>query len=300
MGNVNVMAQNLKFGKPSQADWDFTAWKQTPDAEAVVLCKTMKAEYRLAGDANMYSASSPNLSMRSQMMASSGSLSISPDNTTMTYDVKMRLKILKDSGAGYANVDIVYFDDKNEKNSHDEFYSLKVVTFDNVNGKVKRTVVPNTAFKDERIDDHYRVRHIVVPGVKAGTIVEYQYQLFSPRYAFLYDWQLEEMIPVVYTKCEMNIPAFLNYDMQIPTDGLVKKSVMASSVMLENVNIDLQAPKQCHSNSYVIESSNTLPYVAAQRGLPEDFAKVHAKLKNSSDVSIEQLPKGKRHIMFNP
>lgn len=299
LGSVVADAQNLKFGKPSKEEWDFKAWDETPDAEAVVLCKTLKTQYHLRGESRVYDADMPNLSAQSRFDNTFG-MGIGPGNTTMTYEVKLRTKILKDSGAGYANVDIVYFDDKDKKDDHDEFYSLKVMTFEMVNGKVKRKLVSNATFKDERIADRYKVRHIVVPDVKAGMIVEYQYTLFSPRFAFLYDWQLEEKIPVVYTRCDMEIPAFLNFDMKVPISSAVKRSVKAGTVTVEHQTIDLQAPKLCRTNIYLIESEKILPFAESTSGVKKEMANIHAKLKNKIDVPLEPLPAGKRHIMLNP
>jgi len=299
--NVNIEAQNLKFGKPTEDEWKFTEWAESPGAEAVVLCKTQKVEYSLRGNGSMYDTNRPTLTT-STTLGSQDNMSISPQNTALTYDVKMRVKILKDSGKGYANVDIIYYNDGFDKLNYDEISSIEVTLFDKVDGKVKRTRISKATFTDERLDEHFMVRHIKVPEAKAGSIIEYKYELYSGRYAFLFDWQLEEKIPVMYSRCEMEIPAFLDYNMKVPLHPCVTKSVKAGTIVIPSPSIDLSAPKQCRSNKFLIESRNVKPFKEADAELrvQKDFVQVHAELLNQVDSKIVPLPTGKRHITLNP
>ena len=45
---ANAQFPNEKFGKPSSAEWDFVGWGDAVDADAIILCKTMKASYVLS------------------------------------------------------------------------------------------------------------------------------------------------------------------------------------------------------------------------------------------------------------
>ena len=38
---------NEKFGKPSDLEWEYKGWGDAIDADAIVLCKTMKVTYEL-------------------------------------------------------------------------------------------------------------------------------------------------------------------------------------------------------------------------------------------------------------
>jgi len=301
MGIVGINAQNLKFGKPSQAEWEFASMPEVPDAEAVILCKTVKVEYHLRGDFRMYDT--PNMEISSSnLVGNVQNQGINEDNTSLTYEVKMRTKILKDSGKGYANVDVIYYNDAHDNHNYDEFYSMNVVVFDMVNGKMKRSRVASNSFKDERVNDNFVVRHIQVPNVKAGSIVELQYQLFSKRYSYLYDWQLEENIPVVYSRCEMEIPAFLTFNMQVPIHPSITNSVKGGTITLENSSVDLSAPKQCRSNKYLIECRDAMPFNPNEKRAEANkgFVSIRPQLLNKIDTPNVQLPSGKRHLMVNP
>lgn len=304
-------AQNTKFGKPSQLDWSMVGWSEAPDAEAIVLCKTLNVEYELQSDFRSYDNSTSELSAESVAYGGAGiNKFISEDKITMTYSVKMRTKILKDSGAKYANLDIVYYWEEKDRTHNDDISSLSIVVFDNSTGKVKKRKLNSSCWTEERLDANYMVRHIRVADVKAGDIIEYQYDLTSRRATFLYDWQVQEDIPVLYTKCEMNIPAFLTFNMNVPVHPFVKSKVEEASVTLPQEISDLQAPKKVKSNYYTIESRDMLPKAldlqrrqsetpAATVGGEGDFEALKAILSIKAEAPVP-MPKGKRHIMINP
>ena len=45
---ANAQLPNEKFGKPSSQEWEFQGWGDGFDADAVILCKTMKATYQIS------------------------------------------------------------------------------------------------------------------------------------------------------------------------------------------------------------------------------------------------------------
>ena len=74
-----VEAQNLKFGKPTDEELSMTVYEQDKDASAVVLCQLTDVGYTM--DFHNY---------------------------FVDYYVKTRIKVLKDEGRDYANVNIIY------------------------------------------------------------------------------------------------------------------------------------------------------------------------------------------------
>ncbi len=298
-------AQNTKFGKPSQQDWDMQAWGEAPDAEAVILCKMLEISYNLQGAFSQYDSSNPDLSADNVSTAGVNN-AVSSKLTTLTYKVKMRIKILKDSGKGWGNIDIVYYDDEQDFNSRDELNDLSVTLFKNENGKIKKTKYGKQSYSDERLTDKYLVRHIRLSDVEAGNIIEYQYELHSSRPFFLYDWYVQDDIPTMYTSCVMNIPYYINFNMEVPTIANVKSDVKASSILIQQQLSDLQAPKNCKSNLYTITSRDLVPWrqMAIKDQKIADLVNgpfnVHAVIKNKIATAPAPMPEGKRHIMLNP
>lgn len=298
---------NLKWGKPSQTEWSLQAWGEAPDAEAVVLCRTMDVNYQISRQFSSYSNADTELSISSVEFLGNNDNS----NVRATYENKLRIKILKDSGTGYANIDIIYLNDEADSKIYDELERVKVTVFSqNEKGKVSRRYLKNDTFKEDRVDAHYKVLHVIVPDVKAGDIIEYQYAISSTRVAFLYDCSFQEEIPVLYAKCDMNIPAFIQFDMKVPVHPFIKSKVERGSINGEQGLGDMQAPKSYPSNHYVIEGHDILPKgLDLQRNNPEiEAAKVSsepgkimhtiATIKSAS-AKPAPMPQGKNHIMIN-
>lgn len=257
---MTATAQNAKFGKPTKEEWDLTSVDFAPNAEAVVLYKSVDVTYTLSGAFSALGSGGEGSLDDNHFAASGTNKYISPEGTNMTYDVKVRTKILKDSGVGYSTMDIIYLNDKTDMNINDDLYELNVVVLSNVNGKVKKKKVSSSNIKDERIDDYYSVRHIRIPDVKVGDIIEYQYKLFSNRITYIYDTQLQENIPVLYSKCRMDIPYLLQFDVNKPEIPNVTASATLGQALIKSPNNDLQLPRKCVTNVFTIEARNLPAY----------------------------------------
>ena len=77
LGWTTIEAQNLKFGKPTDEEMQMTVYEQDPEAEAVVLCQLTNVSYTM------------------DML-----------DFLVDYEVKTRIKILKEEGKEYANITI--------------------------------------------------------------------------------------------------------------------------------------------------------------------------------------------------
>lgn len=305
----HAQTPNTKWGKPSQMEWDLLAWGEAPDAEAIVLNRTMEVSYEITNQFMPYNNMNTELSLSS--IANLGT----NDNKFMsvTYENKLRIKILKDTGANYANLDILYLDDADDPRLIDELSRVKVTIFSkNEKGKVARRMIKNESFKNDRINAHYSVFQVRIPNVKAGDIIEYQYTITSTRVTFLYDSSFQEEIPVLYAKCDMDIPALLQFDMKVPIHPFIKSKVEQGVVRATQVTGDMQAPKSYPSNHYIIEGHDILPKgLDLQRNDPSiEKAKVNtspgrimktfAIIKNVPNTAISLIPEGKSHLMINP
>ena len=160
---------------------------------------------------------------------------------------------------------------------------MKVTVFTkNEKGKVEKKNINTKSFVKERIDDHYMVMHIAVPDVQAGSIIEYQYNITSTRPAFLYDWVFQECIPTVRSKCDIDIPAFLQFKMNAPIHKLIKSSVEVGHLAYDTNRADLKRGKSCPTNHYIITGDYILP---ESEVLDDNQEKVDNK-KEASDAKV--------------
>ena len=248
-----VVAQNGRFGKPSQEEWELTSVDYAPDASAVVLYKSVDVQYNVSSEFMNRCLNGGTLD--GDGFAPSATVKyFSPDGSSILYEVKVRIKILKDTGAEYASMDIVTYNEKEDMFLLDDYHNMSVVVFNKVDGKVKKRKIRD--FKDERLNDHYFIRHVRVPDVKAGDIIEYQYKLFSNRITYIYNTQMQEGVPVLYSGCRMEVPYFLQFNVNKPEHPNVKADVRLGGIMVERPSNDRQAPKRCASNVYEIEARN--------------------------------------------
>ncbi len=256
---ANAQLPNEKFGKPSNLEWDFNGWGEAIDADAIILCKTMNATYQLSDQVENYNRT--DIEVNWDNVLDFGKNQLDDSNILVRYEIGLRLKILKPEGAKHANIDITYFNADDEKVfNHDNLEDLKIKVFSkNEKGKVVSKKVDTSKFTTERVDDNYVVMHVVVPDVQAGSIIEYQYKITSIRPTYLYDWVFQESIPTVRSKCDIQIPAFLQFNMNVPINKLIKANVEVGHIAYDMNRPDLKKPKTCITNHYTIVGDYILP-----------------------------------------
>lgn len=289
IGMTHAQLPNEKFGKPSSMEWDYKGWGAAVNADAIVLCKTMKVTYQLSDQVFTTNQSDPDMSLDN--LADFSRNMIDDANILVKYEVGLRTKILKAEGARHANIDITYYHLNDPKfYSADEVTDLKVKVFSkNEKGKVVKRNVNTDGFVRERVDDNYMVIHVDVPDVQEGSIVEYQYNITSVRPTFLYDWVFQECIPTVRSKCDIDIPAFLQFQMNAPIHKLIKSSVQAGRLAYDTNRPDLKRGKSCITNHYVIVGDYILPEDEQVAVFTSKIAMPHVTLPAA-------IPQGSTHL----
>lgn len=287
---ANAQLPNEKFGKPSSMEWEFNGWGEATNADAIILCKTMKATYQLSDQVSNFNQLSD---ISSDNLGDFSKNQIDDSNILVKYEVRLRTKILKPEGAGHANIDITYFDpESNKKLIFDDLSDLKIKVFTkNEKGKVVKRNINTDGFQKERVDDNYMVLHVIVPDVQPGSIVEYQYNITSTRSAFLYDWVFQECIPTLRSKCDIEIPAFLQFNMNAPIDKLIKANVEVGHLAYDTNRSDMKRGKTCTTNHYTIVGDYILP--------EHQSSKIGAFTSQIATPNISRpayLPEGRTHL----
>ena len=300
---ANAQLPNEKFGKPSNLEWEYVGWGDATEADAIILCKTMKVSYELTDQFGSMTENVTELNMDNMQFL--GNNRIDESGIIVNYEVKLRTKILKPEGAKHANIDITFNEGDLEKNnnSFDEMTDLKIRVFTkNEKGKVEKKNINTDKFVKERINDAYVVLHVVVPDVQPGSIIEYSYKLRSPRASFIYDWAFQEDIPTLRSKCDLEIPAFLKFNMNVPINNLIKSNVEPGMITYDQNRADMKAAKRCRTNHYTIIGDNILPEgQALKHNQGGNDAKEQAKIANFTSQIIEReqptyLPNGVTHL----
>ena len=286
---ANAQLPNEKFGKPSSMEWEFNGWGDAVNADAIILCKTMTATYQLS---DQVFSNTQGSDFGFDNLQDFSKNEIDDSSILVKYEFRLRTKILKPEGAKHANIDITYYDPDNNKNvSFDELSDLKVRVFNkNEKGKVEKKNVNTASFVKERVDANYVVVHVVVPDVQVGSIIEYQYNITSPRPTYLYDWVFQDCIPTVRSKCDIDIPAFLQFKMNAPINKLIKSSVEVGHIAYDTNRPDMKKGKSCATNHYKIIGDYILP-------TDEKIAVFTSQIITPKVTPPAEMPQGSTHLI---
>jgi hypothetical protein len=121
---------------------------------------------------------------------------------------KFRAKILSTKGFDIAEVVINLFV---TGMTEEKIIGLKASTYNLENGKVIETELDkNTLFK-EKLDDNNVLKKFTFPAIKAGSIIEYSYQLTSPHFINLRPWSFQDKYPVLWSEYNLAVPDFFTF-----------------------------------------------------------------------------------------
>jgi hypothetical protein len=122
-------------------------------------------------------------------------------------EVTAKIKIYKKEGYDYATVQVPYYTGGQTV----RIYFEDAATFNLVGNKVERTKLKSDGEFEEKINENYSGKKIVLPNVKEGSIVEYKYTLRTPYITFFPDWYFQHQIPVNNVKFDVLIPEYFKY-----------------------------------------------------------------------------------------
>jgi hypothetical protein len=198
-----------------------TVYEDDKDAPAVVLCQLTTVGYTM----DFY-------------------------NYLVDYNVKTRIKVLKDEGKEYANVSIIYIDNMDEQFAQENIEDFKAVAYNMENGKVKKTRIGMEKIYKERIDKDYMRAKIAIPQVKAGTVIEYEYKLHSNVFYHIYDWEAQKDIPVVYTNYRLEIPTIFIFNVETAGIQQLNSTVTQGVLNYQVASGDMAKKYQRYTNIY--------------------------------------------------
>ena len=300
---MTVAAQdnvNMKFGKPTKEEMQMTVYEADPDAEAVVLCRLTDVEY-----------------------------TVQTASYLVDYREKCRIKVLKPNGARFAKVVVPYQMNMSVGNnvnglkvtgfalpkpggSSDSYFEgeagsmtegtfgtdadesvedIKAVAFNMENGKVVKTTLKKSDIVNKKIDEQNYQVEFTVPGVKEGTVIEYEYNIHSQIFWELRDWYAQCEIPVVYAKLDMNIPNYLIFNIEDHGIQRLTCTCTVGSLKYKVETDPLANPMWVNTNHYVYLGKNLM-------GMPKDdyvwnaqdyWAGITAELKQYRLLGMTQM-----------
>ena len=169
-----------KFGKISQAEADMKTCTFDALAEAVVLFDVGKSSF-----------------IRSE------------NGYEVEFRRITRIKILKEGGVKYAEVEIPYY---HQDGNYESVKDISARTYEITDGRISQTTeLDLSSIFVEKMSENWNMKKFALPNVKPGTIIEYTYTIYSPYHFNLHDWEFQWRIPVIYSEYETRMIPFYEY-----------------------------------------------------------------------------------------
>ena len=118
-----------------------------------------------------------------------------------------KIKILNDDGKDHATVKIYIYNDKNK--TREKVKRLKALTY---NKNEPKYFLNSKKVYTKTINDHWKEVTFTFPNVKAGSVLEYQYDLESKFFFNFTGWDFQSDIPKIYSEFHASIPGNWRYN----------------------------------------------------------------------------------------
>jgi hypothetical protein len=177
---ANAQYTPPKLTIPSLGEVAMKTWPSDTIAEAVVLSDQGESRF---------------------FITSSNGLEIQFNRST-------KIKILKEAGVGYGNVEIPIYHDK-EETERVEFLQGNVYNIEN--GGMQATPFDAKQVYEEKISNNWSVKKFALPNVKAGSLIEYSYAIITPFKFKLPEWEFQWEIPVLKSRYTLGAVPFYEY-----------------------------------------------------------------------------------------
>ena len=124
------------------------------------------------------------------------------DNYNLVFDRRVRIKILKEKGIAYGNVEIPYY-------SKDGFETITnvegvVLSLDGNNQETWKQLRRSDVFRTQ-VNERVSLVKFALPDVKVGSILEYHYQSTSKHYGGLENWYFQSELPTLLSSFYLTV-----------------------------------------------------------------------------------------------
>lgn len=184
---ITAFAQEFstRYGKITKDELSMTSYPKDTTATAVTLYKNVEARY-----AYIYG------------------------KFVIEYYYETKIKILKAEGKEYADVNIPFYNTGKSGDAKETVSRIEAYAYNLEDGKINKTKMEKSYIFEEQLNASLKQIKFSIPSVKAGTVIEYKYNITSELYWQFADMIIQQSIPVMYAKYEVQIPEYFNYNIE--------------------------------------------------------------------------------------
>lgn len=225
----------IKFGKVSEEELKMSVYASDTSATALILYDDGKSEVAYDN---------------------------STDRFILTSDRVVRIKILKERGKKYADINLSLYSFNQTK---EELRGIDGVTFNLENGKMVKTELKKDGIFRERENKYWESVKISLPAVKVGSVIDLKYTVFSPLLWNLQPWTFQYSIPVKWSHFYVEYPEYFSYNQS--TRGYHPLTSTKTGTKSESINYtetyQTKAGLQGMTGSINERVSRSIPYIAS-------------------------------------
>jgi len=182
------------------------------------------------------------------------------DGFSLVTEVEMKIKIYNKDGYDWANKAITFYSHENDRESVDV---TKAVTYNLTGGAIKKTKLKSEGEFVETLNKMWKQKKIMMPDVKEGSIIEFEYVIRSPFISVLPEWRFQESIPVNHSEYTTKIPEYYVFNPNFRGYFAPKVTRSGSTASITSVNKErtgVYATKTTFSTDKTDYQENTIVY----------------------------------------
>ena len=181
--SINLTAQEkptLKFGKITAADFVLPANFQDSNANAIVLADVGNSEFE-GNNSGWF---------------------------TLVFKRHKRVLIRNNNGFDAAEMQVFLYASGQKTEQLNE---IKASTYNLENGILQVAKFDAKAIFEERVNKNTIKKKCTFPAVKAGSIVDFSYEIRSDFIFNLQPWEFQGQYPIMWSEYNVSMPEFFNY-----------------------------------------------------------------------------------------
>ena len=144
----------------------------------------------------------------------------------------IKIKILKQSGIKYGEFEIPYY----TGDEIEEIYGLEGITYNYDNNTFTKSALNNNNVYDEKINDNWRRKKFAMPDVHEGSVVEVKYEIITPYFFNMREWEFQKNIPVVESHLTLRVIPY--YEYTYIAKGTTKFDEFSSEVLNSDITFN--------------------------------------------------------------
>jgi len=158
-----------EYGKITQYEMSMTEYENDPEAEALVIY-----------DLGNYYFRADNV-----------------EGLLLNMEKVTKIKILKQEGIKYANIEIPFYVDGNTREYIED---IEATTYNFENGQLLKKKLDSKNVFEEKLNNDVYIKKIALSDVRVGSVIEFKYKIASPFFVHMREWKFQDKIPVVHSQ----------------------------------------------------------------------------------------------------